>query len=61
METGQADLIALHRSTAMLSPGTNIGVERDLLLSLLDELIAQRALLKRLGADLRTVARRAAD
>ena len=43
----------------MLSPGTNIGVERDLLLSLLDELITQRALLQRLGADLRTVARRA--
>lgn len=59
MEPGQADLIALHRSTAMLSPGTNIGVERDLLLSLLDELITQRALLQRLGADLRTVARRA--
>lgn len=43
----------------MLSPGTNIGVERDLLLSLLDELISQRALLQRLGTDLRTVARRA--
>ena len=61
MEPGQADLIALNRSTAMLSPGANIGVERDLLLSLLDELIAQRALLKRLGADLRTVARRASE
>ncbi len=59
MEPGQADLIALHRSTAMLSPGTNIGVERDLLLSLLDELIALRALLQRLGADQPTVARRA--
>lgn len=42
----------------MFSPGTNIGVERDLLLSLLDELINQRALLQRLGADLRTVAQR---
>jgi hypothetical protein len=59
VEPGQADLIALHRSTAMLSPGTNIGVERDLLLSLLDELIALRALLQRLGADQPTVARRA--
>jgi hypothetical protein len=58
VDASQADLIALHRSTAMLSPGNNIGVERDLLLSLLDELIAQRALLHRLGADLRTVAQR---
>jgi hypothetical protein len=58
MDPDQADLIALHRSTAMLQPGTNIGVERDLLLQLLDELIAQRALLQRLGADLKSVARK---
>ena len=59
MEPNQADLVSLQRSAAMLQPGTSIGVERDLLLRVLDELFSQRALLQRLGADLKTVARKA--
>ncbi|MEZ5220311.1 MAG: hypothetical protein R2743_02380 [Ilumatobacteraceae bacterium] len=59
MEQDQADLVSLQRSAAMLQPGTSIGVERDLLLRVLDELFSQRALLQRLGTDLKTVARKA--
>jgi hypothetical protein len=59
MEPNQADLIALHRSTAMLPPGSKTEVERDVLLQLVDELLSQRALLQRLGADLKSVARKA--
>ena len=55
----QADLVALHRSTAMLSPDAPTAVSRDVLLEVLDELIAARALIHRLGTDLRDVARRA--
>ena len=43
----------------MLQPGASIGVERDLLIRVLDELFSQRALLQRLGADLKSVARKA--
>lgn len=59
MEPDQADLIALQRSAAMLQPGACIGVERDVLLNVLDELFSQRALLQRLGSDLKSVARKA--
>jgi len=58
MDVTQADIVALHRSAAMLPPGSRTTVERDLLVVVLDALISQRALLQRLGADLRTVARR---
>lgn len=59
VEPDQADLISLQRSAAMLQPGASIGVERDLLIRVLDELFSQRALLQRLGADLKSVARKA--
>lgn len=58
MDITQADIVALHRSAAMLPPGSHTTVERDLLVVVLDELISQRALLQRLGTDLKTVARR---
>ncbi len=52
-----AELTALHRSTAMLTPHTKAPVEREALLSILDELLENRRLLARLGTDLNTVAR----
>lgn len=55
----QADLIAWQRSVAMLTPNVAVSLERERLLEILDELVATRALLARLGADLKTVARRA--
>jgi hypothetical protein len=57
--TSHADLVALHRSTAMAPPGTEVAVGREQLLAVLVELLEARSLLTRLGADLRTVARRA--
>jgi hypothetical protein len=56
---GQAELVALQRSTAMLQPGTTVPMRREELLELLEELTATRALLARLGADRKTIARRA--
>lgn len=58
VEPDQAHLVSLQRLAAMLPPGTSIGVERELLLRVLDELFSQRALLQRLGADLKTVTRK---
>jgi hypothetical protein len=55
----QADLVAWQRSAAMAAPETTLAVKREELLEVLAELIATRALLARLGADLKTVARRA--
>ncbi|MEP6659152.1 MAG: hypothetical protein ABJD24_04460 [Acidimicrobiales bacterium] len=55
----QADLVALQRSTAMIAPGAPAAIKREELLEILDEITATRALLARLGADLKTVARRA--
>ncbi|HEX9260819.1 MAG TPA: hypothetical protein VF855_14870 [Acidimicrobiales bacterium] len=55
----QAELVALHRSTAMLPPGQRAAIDRDALLELCEELMEARALLGRLGTDLRAVARRA--
>ncbi|HEX9259402.1 MAG TPA: hypothetical protein VF855_07680 [Acidimicrobiales bacterium] len=43
---------------AMLTPGQKATVEREVLLDLLAELIESRALLARLGGDLREVVRR---
>jgi hypothetical protein len=54
-----ADLVGLQRSAAMHQPGQQVAVEREVLLALCEELVEQRALLRRLGGDLRTVARRA--
>jgi hypothetical protein len=59
VDTGK--LVALQRSAAMLSPGQSIPVDRETLAAMCGELLEARALLARLGADLRTVARRATD
>jgi hypothetical protein len=50
-----AELISVERSAAMAPPGSDVSIRRDLLLDALAELRQQRALLTRLGADLRTV------
>ncbi len=55
----QAELVALQRSTATLQPGATVALGREELLELLEELTGTRALLARLGSDLKTVARRA--
>ena len=52
------ELIALSRSAAMMPPGSNLPVERDVLIATIEELLETRRLLSRLGADLKTVARR---
>jgi hypothetical protein len=51
------DLVALHRSTAMLPPGTGVTMPREALLAVLEDLFATRALLSRLSADLHDVHR----
>ena len=51
-------LLALQRSTAMLSPGAATNLRREDLLEILEELITSRSLLERLGSDLKSVARR---
>jgi hypothetical protein len=56
-----ADLISLQRSTAMLTPGERASVSREDLLDVLEELIATRQLLSRLGGDLKAVARRSSS
>lgn len=56
--TSHADLVALHRSAAMLPPGSDVAVPREQLLGVLVELLEARSLLTRLGSDLRAVARR---
>ena len=61
MAVTDPELIALHRSTAMLQPNVKASVDREQLLELIDELVATRRLLTRLGGDLRTVARRASN
>lgn len=43
----------------MAAPETTLAVKREELLAVLEEFIATRALLARLGADLKTIARRA--
>jgi len=54
-----AELVALQRSAAMGAPGSAVAVRRELLLALVDELLATRSLLARVGGDLRTIARHA--
>ena len=51
------ELTALIRSAAMAAPRSKVSVERELLIEALEELLQQRSLLRRLGDDLRTVAR----
>ena len=52
------DLVALSRSAAMIQPGASLPVEREVLIATIEELLETRRLLRRLGADLKTVARR---
>jgi hypothetical protein len=54
----QAELIALQRSAAMVGGGQSVPVPADVLGALCTELLANRSLLERFGADLRTIARR---
>ena len=58
MTVPEAELTALHRSTAMLQPKMKATVAREQLLEIIDELLDTRRLLARLGGDLKTVARR---
>jgi hypothetical protein len=51
------ELTVLIRSAAMAPPASKVGVEREQLIEALEELLQQRSLLRRLGDDLRTVAR----
>lgn len=51
------ELTALIRSAAMAAPKSKVGVDREQLIETLEELLQQRSLLRRLGDDLRTVAR----
>lgn len=41
----------------MAPPRSKVGVEREVLIEILEELLRHRSLLRRLGDDLRTVAR----
>jgi|GEM_PF-3703966 len=51
------ELTALIRSAAMAAPKSKVAVDREQLIEALEELLQQRSLLRRLGDDLRTVAR----
>lgn len=51
------DITAQIRSAAMAPPSSKVGVDREVLIEALEELLQQRSLLRRLGDDLRTVAR----
>jgi hypothetical protein len=53
-------LVSMQRSAAMLSPGQTISVDGSLMYDLTAELLEHRQLIARLGADLRTVAGKAA-
>jgi len=53
------ELTALLRSAAMAAPSSKVAVEREVLIELGQELLQQRSLLRRLGGDLKTVARAA--
>jgi len=57
MGTPDHELTALIRSAAMAAPNSKVGVDREQLIEALEELLQQRSLLRRLGDDLRTVAR----
>lgn len=51
------EITAQIRSAAMAPPRSKVGVERELLIEVVEELLQQRSLLRRLGDDLRAVAR----
>ncbi len=55
----QAEVIALQRSAAMLTEGQALAVPGDVVCALCTEVLANRALLERFGADLRRIARHA--
>jgi hypothetical protein len=55
------ELISIGRSAAMAPPCSNVTIKRELLCDLVDEVVAQRALLERFGADLRAIAQRSRD
>lgn len=59
MSVPDHELIALSRSAAMAQPNSKVAVEREALMSMVDELTDHRRLLRRLGGDLKTVARNA--
>ena len=46
------------RSAAMAPPNSKVRVDREVLVELLEELMQGRSLLRRLGDDLKAVARR---
>ena len=52
----QAELISIQRSAAMIQPRGTFPVERDVLMNLIGEVLEQRQLLARFGADLKVVA-----
>lgn len=51
------EITAHIRSAAMAPPSSKVAVDREVLIEALEELLQQRSLLRRLGDDLRTVAR----
>lgn len=59
MSVPDHELIALSRSAAMAQPNTKVHLEREVLMAMVDELTENRQLLRRLGGDLKTVARHA--
>jgi hypothetical protein len=59
MPVDTAELVALQRSAAMLTPGQSMPIERDVLFELCGEVLEPRQLLARLGTDLKAVAAKA--
>jgi hypothetical protein len=57
MSIPDRELTALVRSASMAAPKSKVGVEREHLIEMLEELLQQRSLLRLLGDDLRAVAR----
>ncbi len=53
------ELVAIERSAAMAQPRTSVPVEREVLMAIVREVTEQRRLMRRLGAELKTVARNA--
>jgi hypothetical protein len=51
------DLEHLRRSATMVAAGQSLPVDRDIVLSMLDEVTELRALVTRLGADITTAAK----
>lgn len=57
MSVPDHEITAHIRSAAMAPPASKVAVDREVLIEALEELLQQRSLLRRLGDDLRTVAR----